>query len=101
MPFTCTHSKHIQKELCFTHQWNIFLYVGTVRKIGEYRIHVLDVCNGDSQIGKPRQGSSFILILGITKEILIRLTALDWVILLLTYAGNFWCELTVALTVSW
>lgn len=44
-------------------QGNVLLYVGAVGQVGEDGVHVLDVGDGDSQVGEPGEGPQFILIL--------------------------------------
>lgn len=46
-----------------TDQGNVLLYVGTVGQIGENGIHVLDISDGDGQVGKSGERSHFVLIL--------------------------------------
>lgn len=82
-----------------TDQWNVLLYVGAVRQIGENGVHVLDIGDGDCQVGQPGQRPSFVLVLAEgTRNKHSRCTNLDpaW-----QRAAAAVYELTVAFTVSW
>lgn len=69
-----------------TDQGNILLYVGTVGQIGENRVHVLDISDGDSQIGKPGERSHFVLIL-------IETETKAYAFICLSVLGLYYCRL--------
>lgn len=46
-----------------TDQGDVLLYVGTVGQVGEDGVHVLDISDSDSQVGKPGERPQLVLIL--------------------------------------